>query len=104
VSERPESFEGAVTIEWQAADAGTLPGWRFWISDGDGTVIPTVTGLVLHVDAENATWAEVTMFADAAGRPDCTGQPLNVHDGEAVTGTFPFLVANMGVREKAGAR
>jgi hypothetical protein len=105
VSEAPERYEGIITIEWgapgRAGDAAS--GWKIQPRTQDGVPITTVSEMtVVHAPADGLVWAELTMFADEAGRPVLrTGpgiEPAAVHGGEIATATFPFLVAGMSVR------
>jgi len=107
MTDRPEHFEGTVTIEWTPDGPSPMRGWRFWISTEDGTPVTTVTDLTVHASADNLVWAELTMFADENGNPAVvtedgpriTGITLG-EDGKPLTATFAFEVAGMG---RAGA-
>jgi hypothetical protein len=110
--ETPAEFAGAIGIEWPAGDIAAmriLPGYRVAPYDADGpiTTVESFT-LIAHASATGIIWAEVTLFTDAAGRPvlrDDPDRPAGERvpwltgDGELRTGTFPFLVTSMRVRE-----
>lgn len=102
----PES-RGVVIIEWPARAAqgvGLLPGWGVGIYDaltGDSPEprqITTVTCVAIRADAREIITADLTMLADEDGNPLYDGPPV-LRDREIVTGTFPFLVAEMRVRQ-----
>lgn len=103
--DRPEHFEGTVTIEWTPDGPSPMRGWRFMISTEDGAPVTTVTDLTIHASADSTVWAELTMFADEDGNPvlitedgpRLAGITLG-DDGKPLTATFAFEVAGMGVR------
>jgi hypothetical protein len=107
MADRPEVFEGVVTIEWrasgQSASPTVMPGWTFAIRDPGGEMITTVTDLTFHAPGDGLVWAELTMFCDAEGRPILAGTPDEISarwvagDDGIRTATFPFLVAGMSV-------
>jgi hypothetical protein len=97
MSERPEHFEGTVTIEWTPEGPSPMRGWRFMIAAEDGTPITTVTELTVHASADSTVWAEMTMYADDDLRPIFGAAPLLPLEPAEVT--FAFEVARMGVRE-----
>lgn len=92
----PDTFEGVVAIEWAPSRGAILAGWHCAVTL-DGALIPTVTALSVYASTEGPVWAQVTMFADADGRPVFDGKPV-VKDEEILTGTFPFLVKEMRLR------
>jgi len=102
----PAEFAGCIGIEWPAADVAAgnvMPGWQVTPYDADGpvTTVESFT-LVAHASAAGIVWAEVTLLTDADGRPVLhlpEGEgPHFGEDGEASTGTFPFLVTGMRVK------
>lgn len=95
--DRPEHFEGTVTVEWTPDGPSPMRGWRFMISAEDGTPITTVTGLTIHASAGNLVWAELTMFTDEDGRPVCSAAVILPN--EPPRATFAFEVAGMGVAD-----
>lgn len=100
--DRPEQFEGAVTIGWTQGPA-PMPGWRFMPRTEDGQAITTVTHLTLHASAQDVVWAELTMFADEDGKPLFEGAAVILpgpEHGEILTGTFAFLVMAMTVEPR----
>lgn len=95
---------GHIIIEWPAP-RGTdyprlMPGWACAIFDAaTGKPVTTAEKLVIPavtVDARRFITAELTMLADEDGNPVFDGNP-HVRDGEIITATFPFLVAEMRV-------
>lgn len=108
MTERPERFEGTITIEWRRSGPAlpaVMPGWVFAIRDQAGEMILTVTDLTIHAPADGLVWAELTMFRDAEGRPIMAASPQEVADRWVAgddgieTGTFAFDVAAMQVAE-----
>ena len=100
---------GTVIIEWPgpgrhgvSAIAGHAITIRDAFSGGElqGELITTVTSadIVIHASAESLVTADLTMFADEDGNPVFTGKP-HFRDGEVITATFPFIVAEMRVRQ-----
>jgi hypothetical protein len=97
---------GAVIIEWPAPPqhgVGGIVGQMVAVYDaftGDEPApkpIATVSRIGLHVSMDEMVTAYVTLFADEDGNPVLDGEP-HVRDGEILTGTFRFLVAEMRVR------
>lgn len=107
-SGQPAEFAGAIGIEWPAACAAgqVIPAWRIAFWDEAGWVT-TISRMTLHAECTGVIWAELTMFADTAGKPllhlpggAAAGTeivPLD-DDGQPVYGTFPFLVTSMRVK------
>lgn len=101
---------GSVIIEWPPMRAGLsgrewasiLPGWGCAILDAEtGGMITTVEKLsipAVTADAVGPVTVWLAMFADEDGNPVLDGKP-HVRDGEVITGTFPFFVAEMRVRQ-----
>jgi hypothetical protein len=98
-------FRGTVIIEWPAParpGTGVLPGWKVAIYDAsapdaaESKLITTVMRVAVHASAQTIIEADVTMFADEDGNPVLDGAPV-VKDGDIVTATFPFLVAEMRI-------
>jgi hypothetical protein len=82
-----------------------MPGWQVAVFDAlSGQQITTVTRLEIRADASNVVAADVTMFADENGQPVYTGPPYLNDDDETIWGTFPFLVAEMRVRQPEPGR
>lgn len=106
-------YQGHIGIEWPAPAEGSaslvMPGWKFSVWDAlNGKPITTVTKIEVHVPANGLVTADLTMFADLDGQPVYDGKP-HIRgqadlDGEIVTGTFPFLVAEMRVARPAPER
>jgi hypothetical protein len=99
-------FRGAVIIEWPPPanrGASALRGCLAAVYNASGgdepepKMISTVTGVTIHAPANGLVVADLTMFADEDGNPVYDGMP-NIRDGEIITATFPFLVAEMRVR------
>lgn len=115
-AEAPQYY-GAVIIEWPAPKQvdpdRPLAGWGCSILDaGTGKQITTVEKIsipAVTADATNFITADLTMFADEDGLPvlfpePSPGKPGSVKifldaDGKPRAGTFPFLVAEMRVRQ-----
>lgn len=94
-------YRGVIALEWPAPRprCGPMPGWGVSVFDAlNGKQITTVTRLELHASASDAVTADLTMFADEDGQPVYTGRP-HMRDGEMLHGTFPFLVAEMRVKQ-----
>jgi hypothetical protein len=113
---------GRVIIEWPArreCDPHSLRGWGCAIYDAaTGKMIPTVMnlkvpGAVVLADAQHVITADLTLLADPDGNPllelerhpDPQGRPGHIgseviyagDDGEVLTGTFSFEVAEMRI-------
>lgn len=106
--EAPPTYDGCVIIEWPGPPKrgiGAIAGGAIAIYDafsGDephGKMITTVSSadIVIHARAEDLVTADLTMFADEDGKPVFGGKP-HIRDGEVITATFTFLVADMRVR------
>jgi hypothetical protein len=100
------AYYGRVIIEWPAPGRSpALPGWGCSIFDADtGEPIVTVTRLKMPsvtVDAQDVITADLTMLADEDGMPVLGKVPqfIDIKDGEIPSGTFPFLVTEMRVRQ-----
>ena len=98
-------YRGAVIIEWpppsRKGPYGCMAGWMMTVFDAvSGKQITTVShaDVVVHADASDLLTADLAMFTDEAGEPVYDGPPV-MKDGEALTATFPFLVAEMRVRQ-----
>jgi hypothetical protein len=102
----PENgYRGAVIIEWPGPPKHGVGPVRaclaavydaFTGDSPDPKMIP-VTEITVHAPADGFVTADLTMFADADGNPSYTGMPV-VRDGEIITATFPFRVAEMRIR------
>jgi hypothetical protein len=104
--EESPAYYGRVIIEWPAPGRSpVLPGWGCSIFDAEtGEPIVTVTRLKVPsvtADAQDVITADLTMLADENGMPVLGKVPqfIDVEDGEIPSGTFPFLVAEMRVRQ-----
>jgi hypothetical protein len=125
--EKEPAWRGSVIIEWppvppyRRRGATLLPGWGCAIFDAEtGRQILTVTGLGVRADAKGFVTCELTMFAGPDGNPLLELERREQHpvmpghigshavypddDGGIRTGTFPFLVAEMRVRQAAPPR
>ena len=105
------TFEGVIVIEWGKPRPGArsvepLPAWKTAIFDAlSGKPITTVSKLEIHAPANGLVTADLTMFADQDGQPVYSGNTVYPGgDGEILTGTWPFLVAEMRVCQPASAR
>lgn len=94
MSAQPDHFAGDIGVEWPAEPWGRslafLSGWaiRFYNADG---YVHTILEMALHATADDIMWADLTMYADAGGRP-----LLTLHGAEPKrTAVFPFLVTGM---------
>jgi hypothetical protein len=102
-------YQGVIALEWPAprpirGGVHPLPGWQIGVFDAlNGRQITTVTRIELHASAVDMVSADVTMFADLDDQPVYDGKP-HERDGETIWGTFPFLVAEMRVRQPAPDR
>lgn len=99
------AYRGVIVIEWPAPSGrgphGAMMGRLLNITDAvTGKQITTCTSadITVHADADSLVTADLTLFADADGEPLLDGMPVT-RDGEILTGTFPFLVAEMRIRE-----
>lgn len=96
-------YRGVIVIEWPAAYGASpyssMPGRKTEITDAlTGKPIRTCTSLTVHADMGGLVTAGLTLFAGEAGEPILDGEPVPDGDGFR-TGVFPFLVAEMRVRE-----
>jgi hypothetical protein len=107
------AYLGVIAVEWPPPRPGyecaPMPGWKIAVFDAlNGRQITTVTRLVIHASANDVVTADVTMFADLDGQPVYDGKPYYRGQadlaGEVVYGTFPFLVAEMRVRQPEPGR
>jgi hypothetical protein len=103
--EEAGGYAGAIIVEWPGPPkhgVGAIAGRAVTIYDafsGDephGSHVTTVSSadIVIHAEAEGLVTADLTMFADEAGHPVFDGKP-HFRDGEVITATFTFLVADM---------
>lgn len=95
---------GSMIITWPKPGKGHLFGGRIALADADsGEVITTALDLDLtvHTDTQSLITAEITMFADADGKPLGPGEPVTyAEDGENLaTGRFRWLVSEMRIAE-----
>lgn len=95
-------YRGVIAIEWPAATGGSvyacLLGWGVKVTDAaTGKPVTTCLDVTVHADAGALVTADLTLLADEDGEPLLEGKPV-VRDGEPLTGTFPFVVAEMKVR------
>lgn len=94
---------GRVIIRWPKPRLGVpLIGWATQVIDIDtGQPITTATCGEVRVifDPTEIVTAELTMFADADGKPIFDGMPvLDTETGELRTATFRFQVMGMETR------
>lgn len=94
---------GFIGIEWPAGEGAgdrAIPAWRVAFYD-DGGYVTTIKTMTLHADVHAFIWADLTMFADADGKPVLhlpKGQdPHCGEDGDVAYGTFRFLIGGMRV-------
>lgn len=97
---------GAVIIEWPTprgvgAIAGNMVSVYDALTGGEAGPKPitTVSGISLRVSMDEIVTADLTMFADPDGNPVYDVRQGHIGDGEIITGTFPFVVAEMRVRQ-----
>jgi hypothetical protein len=93
-----------IIIEWPAAHGpspySAIAGRTVEITDAlTGKPIRTCTGVTVRADMERLVTADLTMLADEGGLPLLDGDP--VLDGKEIrTGVFPFLIAEMRVKDR----
>jgi hypothetical protein len=102
------TYLGVIAVEWPPPrpgyECGPMSGWQIAVFDAlSGQQITTVTRLAIHATHNDVVAADVTMYADEHGQPVYTGLPRE-RDGETIWGTFPFLVAEMRVRQPEPGR
>lgn len=96
-------YRGVIAIEWPAG-AGSpyacMIGRLAAVSDAvSGKPILTCSGITVHVGVDELVTADLTLFAGEDGEPLFDGNPYL--DGDEIrTAVFPFLVAEMRVRER----
>lgn len=97
-------YRGVIVIEWPPP-YGSVPhsainGSLIVITDAlTGKAVTTCSHVTVHADAAELVTADLTMFADADGEPVLDGMPV-LGAEEILTGTFPFFVAEMRVRQQ----
>lgn len=95
-------YRGVVVIEWPAAHGASpysaMTGWKVSVTDAvTGKPITTCTRITVHVDPGALVTADLVMLASEDGEPLLDGIP----DGDGTrTRTFPFVVAEMRVRDR----
>lgn len=97
-------YRGVVAIEWPAPVGGSIYacmiGQGVRVTDAaTGKRIATCLNVTVHADPGALVTADLTMFADEDGEPVLEGEPV-LGDGEILTGTFPFVVSEMRVRQR----
>lgn len=100
-------YRGMIIIEWPppagAGPYGAMLGRMVTITDAmtrKPVKTCTAADITVHADAQALVTADLTLLTDADGEPIFDGAPVASDDGrEILTGTFPFLVAEMRVRE-----
>ena len=98
----PDQYRGVIIIEWPAAHGASpysvIVGRKTEITDAlTGKPIRTCTGFTVRMDVEALVTADLTLLAGEHGEPLLEGRPV-MKDGEILTATFPFLVAEMRVQ------
>ena len=93
-------YRGSVIIEWPKSAAGrnrVIPGCFTTVHDDEtGRLIPTASATI-HVAANGLITADVAVFPDEHG--EIIYDPDQVAKTGGVPATFPFLVAEMRVRQ-----
>lgn len=97
-------YRGVVIIEWPAPYGvppySALIGRACTVTDAvTGKPILTCTRVVVRASMDEIVTADLTVLADADGNPLLDGEPVVAPCGrEFLTGTFPFAVSEMRVR------
>lgn len=96
-------YRGVIIIEWPPGTGkgphSAIAGHLMSITDAmTGKPIMTCVHAEIHVAMDALVTADLTLLAGEDGEPLSGGEPV-VRDGEVVTGVFPFLVAEMRVRQ-----
>jgi len=97
-------YRGVVVIEWPAPVGGSvyacMIGRDVKITDAaTGKPFGTCSNVTVHADPGALVTADLTLLADKDGEPLLDGRVVT-RDGEPLTGVFPFVVAEMRVRER----
>jgi hypothetical protein len=99
------AYRGVIRIEWPASHRpgphGCMLGRAVSVFDAaSGELITTCShaDIVIHADVDALVTADLTLFTDEDGEPLLDGEPV-AKDSEFLTGTFPFLVGEMRVRQ-----
>jgi len=92
------AFCGRVIIEWPPPRNGILASWGCAIYDAEtGKPVTTASKITVTADVQDLITCELVMFADEDGNPVYDGKP-RFRDDRIITGTFPFIAAEMRVR------
>jgi hypothetical protein len=96
--EEHRACHGRVIIEWPPPRNGILASWGCAIYDAEtGAPVTTASKITVTADVQDLITCELVMFADEDGNPVREGKPRFRGD-RIITGTFPFIVAEMRVR------
>jgi hypothetical protein len=96
--EEHRAFHGRVIIEWPPPRNGILASWGCAIYDAEtGKLVTTASKVMVTADVQDLITCNLVMFADEDGNPVFDGKP-RFRDDRIITGTFPFIVAEMRVR------
>lgn len=103
------AYCGQVILEWPAPVRSSgflcaMVAWKVSVFDAsDGSPIHTVEAFTLRANADGWVAADMTMLARPDGTPllstEAEGGIYPDGDGGFLKGTFPFLVAEMRVRQ-----
>lgn len=102
-AQEPDQYRGVIAIEWPAPVGATpysaVSGRAVAIADAvTGKPVTTCSRLTVRADVAEIVTADLILFADADGNPILDGVPV-LGDDEILTGTFPFVVSEMRVRQ-----
>jgi hypothetical protein len=97
------AYQGYVIIEFPVPEStpehprpGILAGYNMMVVNAaDEKPVLTVSRVELHAEANDIITADLTMMADADGRPLMDTSVIYRRGDEIVTGTFPFIVTGI---------
>lgn len=104
-AQEPDQYRGVIVIEWPEpigpGPYSALNGRLVAITDAvTGKPVTTCTRMMVRADVQEIVTADLALYADADGNPVLDGEPVLDPTGrEVLTGTFPFAVAEMRVRQ-----